>query len=193
MADMDVFGDPELFAEFDKPREPSDRLLLETLKVSKSDVSSVSASKVAVGEGNDVNSHAQFILGSSDEESGEGESDSENFEEYGSNNGNLSTKQLTSEKVATDENGTSKFLKNSGDVLGDNKCFAFSATSDLLREIERLKKESILLVLWMNAPLRQRGLPLYASLYYVSYAGGGFTFGQIGLPFCHWLRVGRVV
>lgn len=151
MADeIDPFGDPELFAEFEKPREASDALLLETLRESKYDKAGSDSLNGTGGQGNAENQHTRFTLGSSDEESEGSESDDDNGS-MGSDLGDVhspdnacDSKELDSnEDVSSGPRKAPKQSKSCNNKVGDNKG-SKGQINELQREIERLKKESIL-------------------------------------------------
>ena len=142
---MDVFGDPELFAEFEKPREPSDRLLMETLDASRDKESSKYPDLKADGASESGNDHAKFSFGSSDEESESDDEDNENLEQSHDMdvdyNGLDETESINTESK---QNGSSNLQGNAAKNMGDNRG-SDHVVGDLRREIERLKNESILL------------------------------------------------
>ncbi len=132
---MDMFGDPEIFAEFEKPREASDALLLETLKHRTSDVGDVSGSTADEeneGSKNEA-AHPKFILGVSDESSG-GSSDEDSEIEMA-----LCDQGESKPEVKNSDEGQKKHAED----LGDNREINHEL-KHLQREIDRLKKDSIL-------------------------------------------------
>ena len=146
-AEEDVFGDPKLFEEFERPREPSDRFLLETIKTQKDE-----PSRCDPEQGSDFGKHenkpATFVLGSSDEEI---ESDEEHCETNGQSNAkdnkNVSVEDGDTVNGIIDENLTSEVIKGVEESVSDNRGSDKFLIHDLQREIERLKKESILFLL----------------------------------------------
>ena len=173
---MDVFGDPELFAEFEKPREPSDRLLMETLKTSKDTESGKQTHLRTDSTGNRKRGHAEFVLGSSEEESGESESDGEENENLQQSQGrdvaDGSRDQIEPKDTPTGQNGSSKLHEKDSKIVSDNRGSDHSVISDLRREIERLKKESILwykYVSWLSENVANSGVLMSLSDLYEMY------------------------
>ena len=146
-AEQDVFGDPKLFEGFERPREASDKFLLETIKTSK-DEPSVCDPEIGSNFGKNDNKPAAFVLGSSDEEI---ESDEEHNETNGQSNVNDNENVLVEEGDTVngmiDEKLTSEVVKGAEESMSDNRGSDNFMIHDLQREIERLKKESILLLL----------------------------------------------
>ena len=145
MAAEDVFGDPKLFKEFERSREASDRFLLETIKTSK-DEPSVCDPEIGSNFGKNENKPAAFVLGSSDEEI---ESDEEHNETNGQSNvnDNVLVEEGDTVNGMIDEKLTSEVVKGAEESMSDNRGSDNFMIHDLQREIERLKKESILLLL----------------------------------------------
>lgn len=142
---MSDFGDPSLFSEFEKPREPSDRILREkvlsgekpALSRTKSSTENGTESKPepsqAEVEMRDSEATSQKASSSVDNSSDSGDSDGENNE---SDNDSKSNKCTESERkhpniaCSSNVNGTS---------MGDN-----IRNTELLKQIEKLTQESIL-------------------------------------------------
>ena len=148
-AEEDVFGDPKLFEEFERPREPSDRFLLETVKSLNNEARSSRPTEINSDSEEHENNPTKFVLGSSSSE--EIESD----EEYSDNSRQLNTKsnknscteKSDSVNGIPDEKSYSKVVKGTEESVSDNTEPTGAdnfVIQDLQREIERLKKESIL-------------------------------------------------
>ncbi len=132
-----MFGDPDVFAEFEKPREPSDRLLLETFKEKDRDSGSCEL-KATVNAGHEETSgndgHATFTLGSGDDSGSDSDGSPENSDIYDKDNVTRIKEQPVCEKQGVTEMSTS---------LSDNRG-SQTTVKALEREIDKLKKESIL-------------------------------------------------
>ena len=144
MAEEDVFGDPKLFEEFERPREPSDRFLLETVKTLNNEASMYNPKINSDSEEHENN--AKFVLGSSsDEEIESDEEDSENNSQFkAKSNKNGGIEKSDSVNGIPDEK---TYCKGTEESVSDNTKSTGSdnfVIHDLQREIERLKKESIL-------------------------------------------------
>ena len=144
---VDVFGDPKLFEEFERPREASDRFLLETIKTSE-DEPSLCDPETGSNFGKNENKPSTFVLGSSDEEIESDEEHNEtNGQSYVEDNKNGSVEEGDTVNGVIDEKLTSEVVKGAEESMSDNRGADNFTILDLQREIERLKKESILLLL----------------------------------------------
>ena len=147
MAEEDVFGDPKLFEEFERPREPSDRFLLETVKT-RNNEGSMYKPKINSDSEEHENNPAKFVHGSSSDGEIESDEDSENNRQLNvKSNKNGGIEKSDSVNGIPDKKTDSKVVKGTEESVSDNTKSTGSdnfVIHDLQREIERLKKESIL-------------------------------------------------
>ena len=145
MAD-DIFGDPNLFAEFERPREPSDRILMKAIDAENTQDEDDTGFDHLNEEDAPKNNHVRFEL-SSEEDEGENEEnmDSEND----SDAENVPVHATASEGfiVSPDKSPKAKIKAETVEsTVGDNRSNLHLVIKELNEQVASLKKESILLM-----------------------------------------------
>ena len=144
MAD-DIFGDPDLFAEFERPREPSDKILMKAIDAENTQDESDPGLDEFNEEEVPENNHVRFDL-SSDEEGGENEENMGSEQESDEENESLPATASEGFIVDSGKSPDAKFKGETVDSsVGDNRSNLHSVIKELNEQIASLKKESILL------------------------------------------------
>lgn len=135
MAD-DVFGNPSLFQEFEKPRDPSDTILLKKLDGEfQEECDTIPLNGIDANESDENERGVSIVIGSSDTEDSHGSCD------------DIQEAECESETVSKNGTGRIKRVpKKTQHNSNTSICSETSSSSRIHKEqIEALKRENILL------------------------------------------------